>query len=61
MLIQKGGPLEGRNIKKIWDSKEVLGQEKGTIQNMTINYIMNVKKGKINGLSKNYWSIIGLK
>lgn len=61
MLVQKGGPLEGRDIKKIWDSKEALGQEKGTIQNMTINYIMNVKRGKISGLSKNYWSITGLK
>ncbi len=61
MLVQKGGPLEGRSIKKIWDSKEVLGQEKGTIQNMTIDYITKVKKGKINGLSNNYWSITGLK
>ena len=61
MLVQKGGPLEGRSIKKIWDSKEVLGQEKGTIQNMTIDYITKVRKGKINGLSNNYWSITGLK
>ena len=61
MLIQKGGPLEGRNIKKVWDSKEAMGQEKGTIQNMIINYIVDVKKGKVTGLSNNYWSITGLR
>ena len=61
MLVQKGGPLEGRNIKKVWDSKEAMGQEKGTIQNMVINYITDVKKGKVTGLSNNYWSITGLR
>lgn len=61
MLVQKGGPLEGRNIKKVWDSKEAMGQEKGTIQNMVINYIVDVRKGKVTGLSNNYWSITGLR
>ena len=33
-LIKKGGALEGQNIPLIWSSKETMGQEKGTIQNM---------------------------
>lgn len=61
MLVQKGGPLEGRNIKKVWDSKEEMGQEKGTIQNMVIDYIVNVKKGKLTGESNNYWTVRGLR
>jgi raw score 13.65 len=37
-----------------------MGREKGTIQNMMIDYIQNVKKGKIDGLSHQRWEIIGL-
>ena len=59
-LIKKGGALEGQNIPLIWSSKETMGQEKGTIQNMMIDYIQNVKNGKIEGKSHDRWEIIGL-
>ena len=44
----------------LWESKVAMGREKGTIQNMMIDYITNVKKGKIDGQSHNRWEIIGL-
>ena len=59
-LIKKGGIFDGQNIPLVWSSKEVMGQEKGTIQNMMIDYIKKKKNGKIEGISHNRWEIIGL-
>ena len=59
-LNGKGGIWEGQKIPVLWESKVVMGREKGTIQNMMIDYITNVKKGKIDGQSHNRWEIIGL-
>ena len=59
-LNGKGGIWEGQQIPVLWESKVAMGREKGTIQNMMIDYITNVKKGKIDGQSHNRWEIIGL-
>lgn len=59
-LNGKGGIWEGQKIPVLWESKVAMGHEKGTIQNMMIDYITNVKKGKIDGQSHNRWEIIGL-
>ena len=59
-LNGKGGIWEGQQIPVLWESKVAMGREKGTIQNMMIDYITNVKKGKIDGQSHNRWKIIGL-
>ena len=59
-LTKKGGIFEGQQIPVVWESKVAMGQETGTIQNMLIDYITNVKQGKIEGLSHNRWEIIGL-
>ena len=59
-LNGKGGIWEGKQIPVLWESKVAMGREKGTIQNMMIDYITNVKKGKIDGQSHNRWEIIGL-
>ena len=59
-LAKKGGIFEGQNIPLVWSSKEAMGQEKGTIQNMMMDYIQNVKNGKIDGKSHDRWEIIGL-
>ena len=59
-LNGKGGIWEGQQIPVLWQSKVAMGREKGTIQNMMIDYITNVKKGKIDGQSHNRWEIIGL-
>ena len=59
-LNGKGGIWEDQQIPVLWESKVAMGREKGTIQNMMIDYITNVKKGKIDGQSHNRWEIIGL-
>ena len=59
-LNGKGGIWEGQQIPVLWESKVAMGREKCTIQNMMIDYITNVKKGKIDGQSHNRWEIIGL-
>ena len=59
-MTKKGGIWEGQQIPTLWESKVAMGQEKGTIQNMMIDYISNVKKGKVEGVSHNHWKIIGL-
>lgn len=59
-LNGKGGIWESQKIPVLWESKVAMGREKGTIQNMMIDYITNVKKGKIDGQSHNRWEIIGL-
>ena len=59
-MTKKGGIWEGQQIPTLWESKVAMGQEKGTIQNMMIDYITNVKKGKVEGVSHNRWKIIGL-
>ena len=59
-LNGKGGIWEEQQIPVLWESKVAMGREKGTIQNMMIDYITNVKKGKIDGQSHNRWEIIGL-
>lgn len=59
-LSKKGGIFDGQKIPVLWESKVAMGQEKGTIQNMMMDYIENVKHGKIDGLSHNRWRIIGL-
>ena len=59
-LNGKGGIWEGQQIPVLWESKVAMGREKGTIQNMMIDYITHVKKGKIDGQSHNRWEIIGL-
>ena len=59
-LVRKGGIFDGQKIPVLWASKEVIGDIKGTIQNMMVDYIRNVKNGIIEGKSHNNWEIIGL-
>lgn len=59
-LSKKGGIFDGQKIPVLWESKVALGQENGTIQNMMINYISQVKGGKIDGKSHHRWKIVGL-
>lgn len=59
-LAKQGGIFEGINAPVLWESKVARGAEAGTIQNMMIDYLTNVKGGKIEGLSHNRWEIVGL-
>ncbi|WP_252254230.1 5'-nucleotidase C-terminal domain-containing protein [Clostridium sp. ZBS12] len=58
-LQKEGGIFHGKNFNKIYDSKEVFGEDEGTIRNLTIKYIKEVKNGILEpNLNKN-WEIIG--
>ena len=39
---------------------EKFGEEEGTIRNMTIRYIRDAKKGKIDGKAHGYWEVTGI-
>lgn len=60
MLVKPGGPLEGRRVSPIWDSKTAFGEEQGTIRNLVIDYIKQVKQGEIDGQSHDRWQVVGL-
>ncbi len=59
-LVKEGGPLAGKNLTPIWDSKTAFGEEEGTIRNLAIKYIKEVKKGVIEGKLNKNWEIIGI-
>ncbi|XKM13680.1 bifunctional UDP-sugar hydrolase/5'-nucleotidase [Orbaceae bacterium ac157xtp] len=60
MLVKPGGPLEGRRVAPIWNSRTAFGDEEGTIRNMTIKYINEAKQGKITDESNYNWRVIGI-
>lgn len=61
-LIGKGGIFEGKVFKKLWSStdKTNFGEEQGTIRNLAIKYIKEVKKGIINPDVQDTWRILGV-
>lgn len=60
-LTKKGGVLEGRTFPVLSDSKQLYGDEEGTIRNMTIRYLTEVKKGQYEGKPVQRWTLVGLK
>lgn len=59
-LTQKGGALEGMNFPVLFDTKAEFGDEEGTIRNLTIRYLMEVKKGQYEGKPMKRWQLTGL-
>ncbi len=59
-LTQKGGVLEGRTFPILSDSKAEYGEEAGTIRNLTIRYLTEVKAGKYEGKPQQRWHLVGL-
>ncbi|PKH04791.1 bifunctional UDP-sugar hydrolase/5'-nucleotidase [Moritella sp. Urea-trap-13] len=59
-LTKAGGVLEGRSFPVLFDTKEVFGEEQGTIRNFTIRYLNEVKHGKYQGKPMNRWMLTGL-
>ncbi|MGG5462805.1 bifunctional metallophosphatase/5'-nucleotidase [Clostridium sp. B9] len=55
-----GGIFQGKNFEKIWDSKTAYGEEAGTIRNLAIDYVKNVKHGLIKSQKQNNWSLLGI-
>ena len=58
-LTAKGGIFEGQHFKQLWTSIEAFGENEGTIRNMSIRYIKDVKKGVLNVKPVNNWHIEG--
>lgn len=59
-LQKEGGIFHGKTFNKIYDSKEVFGEDLGTIRNLTIKYIKEVKNGVLEPNSNKNWEIIGI-
>lgn len=59
-LTQKGGALEGMQFPVLSDSKVEYGEEAGTIRNLTIRYLTEVKKGQYQGQPVQRWQLVGL-
>lgn len=59
-LTQKGGVLEGMQFPILSDTKAEYGEEAGTIRNLTIRYLTDVKKGEYQGKAVKRWQLAGL-
>ncbi|WP_440960178.1 5'-nucleotidase C-terminal domain-containing protein [Paenibacillus nitricinens] len=61
-LKAKGGALEGRTFKQLWSSKDATayGEDKGTIRNLSIAYLKDVKKGVYEPTIHHNWKVIGV-
>ncbi len=61
-LMGKGGIFEGKTFKKLWSStdKAAFGETQGTIRNLAIKYIKEVKKGTILASAQDNWRILGV-
>ncbi|KFF66719.1 2', 3'-cyclic nucleotide 2'-phosphodiesterase [Pectobacterium brasiliense] len=59
-LTQKGGVLEGMQFPVLSDTKAEYGEEAGTIRNLTIRYLTEVKKGQYKGTVPQRWKLAGL-
>lgn len=59
-LTQKGGVLEGMQFPVLSDTKAEYGEEAGTIRNLTIRYLTEVKKGQYEGTVPQRWKLAGL-
>lgn len=59
-LTKAGGVLEGRVFPVLFDTEEEFGEDEGTIRNLTIRYLNEVKNGKYEGKPMSRWTLNGL-
>lgn len=61
-LQAKGGALEGRKFEQIWSSKQenAFGETGGTIRNLAITYLKEVKNGVYTPKVMHNWKITGV-
>ncbi|OZS45316.1 bifunctional metallophosphatase/5'-nucleotidase [Photobacterium sanguinicancri] len=59
-LTKAGGVLEGRKFPVLFDTEEEFGEEAGTIRNLTIKYLTDVKHGQYEGKPMHRWHLAGL-
>lgn len=60
-LTAKNGVLADQTFPILLDTKAKYGEDDGTIRQMTIRYLTDVKKGQYVGQPMNRWEISGLK
>jgi len=54
------GVLEGQSFPVIFDTEVEYGEDAGTIRNLTVRYLTEVKKGAYEGKPMNRWHLSGL-
>ncbi len=54
-LTKAGGVLEGREFPVLFDTEAEYGEDPGTIRNLTIRYLTEVKNGKYEGKDMHRW------
>lgn len=59
-LTKAGGVLEGQVFPVLFDTEEEFGEDEGTIRNLTIRYLNEVKNGKYVGKPMSRWTLSGL-
>ncbi|MGF1808153.1 5'-nucleotidase C-terminal domain-containing protein, partial [Aliivibrio sifiae] len=59
-LTKAGGVLEGQVFPVLFDTEEEFGEDEGTIRNLTIRYLSEVKHGKYEGKPMSRWALSGL-
>nr|WP_232698788.1 5'-nucleotidase C-terminal domain-containing protein [Brevibacillus daliensis] len=61
-LQAKGGALEGRSFEELWSSKQndAYGETGGTIRNLSMKYLKEVKNGVYTPNNEQYWKVIGI-
>ncbi|MDV5167670.1 bifunctional metallophosphatase/5'-nucleotidase [Photobacterium rosenbergii] len=59
-LTKAGGVLEGKSFPVLFDTEAEYGEEDGTIRNLTIRYLTEVKHGKYEGKPMQRWKLSGL-
>ena len=59
-LTKAGGVLEGQVFPVLFDTEEEFGEDEGTIRNLTIRYLNEVKNGKYEGKPMSRWALSGL-
>ncbi|KLV03359.1 2', 3'-cyclic nucleotide 2'-phosphodiesterase [Photobacterium aquae] len=59
-LTKAGGVLEGREFPVLFDTEAEYGEDAGTIRNLTIRYLTEVKNGKYEGKPMHRWHLEGL-
>lgn len=59
-LTKAGGVLEGQSFPVLFDTEEEYGEEAGTIRNLTIRYLTEVKNGQYEGKPMHRWALSGL-
>ena len=58
-LTAKDGIFAGQTFPQLWTSLKAYGEDAGTIRNMSIRYIREVKKGQLDIKPVNDWQTTG--